>query len=107
MLLNQGELDGVRLLSRKTIELITSPKVDTNNDNIPDITIGGFHVYHDIAQKGEIFGSKGTYIGGGAFYGTFLNDPKENLSIVFMSQVLPVNSNVSDRLRVIVYQALK
>lgn len=107
MLLNKGEFDGVQLLSRKTVELITKPKVDIDNDKIPDISIGGFYVIQDIVKRGEMVGSEGAYIGSGAFYGTCLVDPKENLTVVFMSQVLPGNSNVSERLGVLVYQALK
>lgn len=107
MILNQGELDGVRLISRKTVEFITKPKIDTDYDDIPDISIGGFRVFHDIVKLGELIGSEGAYIGGGAFYGSYLIDPKENLSIVFMSQVMPARTKISERVAVMVYQTIK
>ena len=105
MLLNNGELDEIRLLSRKTVELMITPRIDVNNDKIPELGLGGFQIINDIAKLGEL-GSNGAYVGGGAFYGTWLIDPEENLTIVFMSQIMPARTYVADKFRIMVYQAL-
>jgi len=105
MMLNQGELDGIRLLGRKTVELMITPRVDVNNDKIPELGLGGLQIINNIADLGEL-GSNGAYMGGGAFYGTYLIDPKENLTMVFMSQIMPAKTDVANKFRIMVYQAL-
>jgi CubicO group peptidase (beta-lactamase class C family) len=105
MLLNDGELDGKRILSRKSVELMRTARLDWDEDQVPDMSLG-FAIVSDIGKKGEL-GSAGTYSWGGAFYTSYWVDPSENLIGVFMSQVRPANSDISDRFNVLVYQALK
>jgi CubicO group peptidase (beta-lactamase class C family) len=105
MLLNDGELDGVRILGRKSVELMRSPRVDTDNDQVPDFGLG-FSVINDLGNKGEL-GSVGEYSWGGAFFTSFWIDPRENLVAVFMSQVRPTNSDISRKFNTLVYQALE
>lgn len=105
MLLNEGELDGNRLLSRKSVELMRSPRL-----GLP-WTVGasfglGFEVLDDLGTYGEL-GSAGTYSWGGAFNTTFWIDPAENLVGVFMSQARPYTTDISARYQVLVYQALE
>ncbi len=105
MLLNDGELDGARILGRKSVELMRTARVDWDGDDAPDFGLG-FRVISDIAKQGEI-GSPGTYAWGGAFNTTYWIDPVENLVAVYMSQARPTKSDMGDRFRTLVYQALE
>jgi len=105
MLLNGGELDGARILSRKSVELMRTARVDWDGDQVPDMSLG-FSVVTDLGKRGEL-GSVGSYSWGGVFYTSYWVDPSEDLVGVFMSQVLPANSDISDKFNMLVYQALK
>lgn len=105
MLLNDGELDGVRILSRKSVELMRTARTDWDDDSVADFGLG-FQVVNDLGKAGEL-GSVGSYSWGGAFYTSFWIDPAENLVGVFMSQVRPVDSDVAVKFHTLVYQALK
>ncbi len=105
MLLNDGELDGARILSRKSVELMREARVDFDDDQFPDFGLG-FAVVGDLGRNGEL-GSVGSYSWGGAFYTSFWVDPRENLIGVFMSQARPVDSDISDMFSTLVYQALE
>lgn len=105
MLLDNGELEGARIISRKTVELMRRAKIDRNDDGEPDFGLG-FRVIKDIAKDGEL-GSDGAYSWGGAFYTSYWIDPQENLIGVFMSQLRPRNTRVSQKFRTLVYQSLE
>jgi CubicO group peptidase (beta-lactamase class C family) len=105
MLLNEGELDGVRVLSRKSVELMRTPRFDYDGDSAPDISLG-FGVVTDLGKHGEL-GSVGMYSWGGAFNTSYWIDPREGLVGVFMSQVRPVNTDITERFTTLVYQALE
>jgi CubicO group peptidase (beta-lactamase class C family) len=105
MLLNDGELDGARILSRKSVELMRVARVDWDDDQVPDFALG-FQVVSDLGKNDEL-GSVGSYSWGGAFYTSFWVDPREDLVGVFMSQARPVSSDISDKFSTLVYQALE
>lgn len=105
MLLNDGELDGTRILGRKSVELMHSGRVDWDDDQIPDFGLG-FAVNSDLAKTGEL-GSIGAYSWGGAFLTSYWIDPQENLIGVFMSQVRPTQSDIAAKFNTMVYQALE
>jgi CubicO group peptidase (beta-lactamase class C family) len=105
MLLNGGELDGARILSRKSVELMRTARVDWDDDKIPDFGLG-FSVVGDLGKVGEL-GSVGSYSWGGAFNTSFWIDPSENLIGVFMSQVRPAESDIRVKFGTLVYQALE
>jgi CubicO group peptidase (beta-lactamase class C family) len=105
MLLNEGQLDGMRVLSRKSVELMRTARFDYDGDSFPDIGLG-FSVVGDLGKHGEL-GSTGMYAWGGAFNTTFWIDPEENLVGVFMSQVRPVQSDITEKFTTLVYQALE
>ena len=105
MLLNNGELEGVRILSRKSVELMQTPRIDMNNDESKEFAFG-FRVITDLGEIGEI-GSAGTYAWGGAYYTSFWIDPQENLVGVLMSQVRPARSDLNMKFKQMVYQALE
>jgi CubicO group peptidase (beta-lactamase class C family) len=104
MLLNGGHLDGIRLLSRKTVELMTTDHV---KELRKDGGFGlGFLVTRDLAESGEI-GSLGAYGWGGFFYTRFVIDPEEELVTIFMSQKYPTGgTRLADRFRALAYQAI-
>jgi len=105
MLLNDGTLDGKRILSRKSVELMHAARVDWDGDQIPDMGLG-FQVISDLGMSGEI-GSVGSYSWGGAFNTSYWIDPSENLVGVFMSQARPVDSDIRAKFSTVVYQALE
>jgi CubicO group peptidase (beta-lactamase class C family) len=106
MLLNGGELDGVRLLSRKTVELMTSGQTG----NLPFISgyaFGlGFAVHTDRSLSGKIT-SMGEYNWGGFFATRFWVDPKEKMIGLMMTQIYPNNQlDLGDKFQVLAYQAI-
>jgi CubicO group peptidase (beta-lactamase class C family) len=106
MLLNGGELDGKRLLSRKSVELMTV-------DHLGGVTyregLGfglGFEVVKDLGARGKP-GSVGEFGWGGAYHSTYWVDPKEQLVVVYFTQVNPARGlDDHDKLRALVYQAI-
>ena len=119
MLRNKGVLNDERILGRKTVEFMTINHLPNNNDlgsmgqkvfsEMPFDGIGfglGFSVVLDPA-KGNIIGSPGEYAWGGAASTAFWIDPVEDLSVIFLTQLLPSSSYPIRRdLRVLTYQAL-
>jgi len=59
MLLNDGALDGARILGRKSVELMRTARIDWDDDQRPDMSLG-FDVIGDLGKKGEL-GSVGSY----------------------------------------------
>jgi CubicO group peptidase (beta-lactamase class C family) len=106
MLLNKGEWNGKRILSRKSVELMTV-------DHLRSIPYGdgtgfglGFEVTDDVGARGRM-GSVGEFGWGGAYHSTYWVDPKEDLVVVYFTQLIPAGS-VDDhgKLRALVYQAI-
>ena len=108
MMLNGGELDGVRILSPKTVELITSNHIGDKKLGFGREGIGfglGFAVVADPGAAGEI-GSVGEYNWGGAAGTRFWIDPDENLIGIFMVQSIPHRTRLADQFKSLVYQSL-
>ena len=106
MLLNDGELEGVRILGRKSVELMRTPRVDWDDDGTRDFGLG-FMVVGDLGGNRAELGSVGAYSWGGAFYTTFWIDPSEGLVAVLMSQGRPLVSDIDAVFRTLVYQSLE
>ena len=104
MLLNGGELDGVRILSPKTIDLMTSNQVGT----LFDRSGRGFGLAFATVDRlgADGLASVGAWGWGGAYGSNYKVDPKEHLVMVFMIQQLPNRSDVASRFPTLVYQAL-
>jgi CubicO group peptidase (beta-lactamase class C family) len=90
MLLNNGELDGERILGRKAVELMHADHMNDVADRSSGSKTGGdfhfgltFGIDGKPGNRGEL-GSEGVYWWGGAYGTTFWIDPKENLIGVFM-----------------------
>jgi len=107
MFLNNGELDGVRLLSRKTVELMTATNhigdLSAEFLHDKDWKFGlGFAIQqgrgHDVDS-----GDDGTYEWAGIYSTRFSIDPKEQKITIFMSQTSPFGLHFSlwDRLLVL------
>ncbi|MBL8267119.1 serine hydrolase domain-containing protein [Steroidobacter sp.] len=118
MLLNGGVLDDVRLLSPKTIELMTVNHLPGGKE-LPDMSVSlfseasysgvgfglGFAVTTHPA-RGLIPGSAGDYSWGGMASTYFWIDPREQLIVIFMTQLIPSTIyNLRRELRTLVYSA--
>ena len=92
MMLNGGQLDGVRLLGRKTVELMTRDHtrgIDMSWTLRPGWGFGlGVAVHAAPGTSGDT-ASMGTYGWGGAAGTRFLIDPAEDLIVLYMVQILP------------------
>lgn len=100
MLVGQGELDGERIISRKTLELMTLNHLPGGR-TLPEHTIDAlFTEYHGIGfglgvgvmvdpARAQVSGSPGEFFWTGAFGSLAFVDPREQLSVVFMTQALP------------------
>ncbi|MBC2839330.1 serine hydrolase [Robiginitalea sp. SC105] len=107
MMENGGTLGGVRLLSPRTVELMTVNHLGEEVDFGPGRGFGlGFEVVTDMGRNGT-YGSVGQYGWGGAYHSTYWVDPREELIVVYFTQVRP-NTRVPDHglLGNLVYQAL-
>ena len=118
-LLRRGELDGVRLLSPRTVALMTSNHLPGDVDleaygrplfaEMPFNGFGfglGFSVLKD-AVKAKTLSSAGEFAWGGAASTAFWVDPAEELTAMFFTQLLPSSTHpIRQHLRQLVYQAL-
>jgi CubicO group peptidase (beta-lactamase class C family) len=104
MLLNDGNFDGKRLLSRKSVELLRTARTDLDQNGVDDFGLG-FWVTK-LSERGEL-GSNGAYSWGGAFNTHYWIDPQEKLIGVLMTQVRPTRSDIKRRVETVVYQALQ
>jgi CubicO group peptidase (beta-lactamase class C family) len=120
MFANGGQLDGARIISRKTIDLMTA-------DNLPpDILMGesarrlgplepsarmgqgfglGFAVRNEQGRN-PLLGSPNDYHWGGAYGTYFWHDPRERMYVVFMMQAPAAAEQYRNLVRDLVYQAL-
>jgi CubicO group peptidase (beta-lactamase class C family) len=108
MYLNGGELNGVRILSRTTVEFMMG-------NHIGDLWGADGDSYHGLAfgvlkQKGEEMGGKGsagTFEWGGYFNTQYFADPEENIIGILLKQTQgPVSDNTAWKFRILVGQAV-
>ena len=106
MLLNGGVLEGARLLSPKTVQLMTSNQIgDLNLGTGVKFTLG-FALDLGPGHSGNI-GSRGVYSWGGFFNTRFWVDPREELVGVIMTQRYPNNDvDILSKFRVMMYQSI-
>ncbi len=106
MTLNGGQFNGYRLLSPKTVELMTT-------NHLRDIPFRpgqgfglGFSITTDLGDRG-ILGSVGEYGWGGAYHSTYWVDPQEQLVVVYLTQLIPAQGlDDASKLRNGIYQAI-
>lgn len=108
MLLNEGSFNNRQLLSRKTIQTMTTNQIGENYiwDNENKFGLG----FELITEKGisSYLGSVGAYRWGGMYTTEFMIDPKEKLIVLFYTNVNP-NSywHFNSINKTLMYQALK
>ena len=118
MLRRGGELDGKRILGPRTIELMTKNHLEGGKD-LTKMAIGSFS---ETANEGVGFGlgfamtlgeveagglGNGDYYWGGAASTIFWVDPKEDLDVIFMTQLMPsATFNFRGQLKSIVYSSI-
>ena len=119
MLLNRGELDGHRILGRKTVEYMATNHMPGNVDlaamgqpvfsetSYHGIGFGlGFSVVLDPAAAG-VLDSPGEFAWGGAASTYFWVDPLEDMTVVFLTQLLPSSTHpIRRELKTLIYQAI-
>jgi CubicO group peptidase (beta-lactamase class C family) len=121
MMLNGGTLDGVQILSPKTVALFSLNFLPGNRE-IVDMSFPGMFSESDYAGVGfslgcgvnvdiaktRLPGTLGAYFWGGAAATAFWIDPKEELAVVFMTQVIGSEARLTLRrdLRTLVYSAM-
>ncbi|MCY4402863.1 MAG: serine hydrolase [Candidatus Poribacteria bacterium] len=107
MMLNEGELNGNRLLGRKTVELMTMSHIPDDWQPLWRTGSGfglGFAVVTDVAET-HTLGSLGTYSWGGLASTTFWIDPVEDLIAIMMTQLIG-DSPFHPQFRVLTYQSI-
>jgi CubicO group peptidase (beta-lactamase class C family) len=103
LFLNKGEYNGVRLLSRKTVELMLTPQVQPPLNNQVGLGFGLETEKNDHTGPSSI----GTFSWGGAFNTQYWADPKEKLvGIIYMNTYGGPNRNTADKFKVLTYQAI-
>ena len=108
MLLNGGELSGVRLLGRKTVELMTANHTAAlHTEGAPGFGFGlGVQVVTDLGATGQL-GSVGTHGWSGAAGTIMFVDPVEHIAAILMLNLRPhAHLNVRRDFRTLTYQAL-
>jgi CubicO group peptidase (beta-lactamase class C family) len=120
MLANGGEIDGVRILGRKTVELMTCNHLPGGGELREFALPGGYgEVGFDGVGFGltmaiglgpaatQTIGTAGDYMWGGAASTIFWVDPVEDLVVVFMTQLMPSGTfNFRGQLKTMVYPAI-
>lgn len=113
-LCNGGSYKGVRILGRKTIDVMTSDQLIRQNENgkgfsqKPGLTYGLGFSLKTAAGQAINPKSPGTYEWGGAFNTKFFIDPAEELTFVGMTQIIPfVRPDFWDKLYAIIYGAIE
>jgi CubicO group peptidase (beta-lactamase class C family) len=105
MLLNKGEYNGKRILSRRTVELITSNQIGELNLGTDKFGLG-FDITTAAGQARNGV-SEGSFSWGGIFGTIYWADPKESLVCLMYIQQLPLShSEIQEKFRVLVYQTL-
>ena len=101
---NGGALDGVRILSPRSVALMT-----TNQSGTLHSTTGlGFGFGFETVDRYGAAGlaSVGSYDWGGAYGSNYRVDPAGRLVMVMMIQLMPSSSDLGDKFPTLVYQAL-
>jgi CubicO group peptidase (beta-lactamase class C family) len=119
MLRRGGELDGIRLLSPRTVSYMTSNHLPGHADLeeigrplFAETTYAGVGFGLGVSVvtdplAGKVLTSLGEYGWGGAFSTTWWVAPREDLSVLFFTQLLPSSTHpIRSQLKQLVYQAL-
>jgi CubicO group peptidase (beta-lactamase class C family) len=104
MIRRGGEIDGVRVLSPRAVDLMATNQVGTLYSS-NGLGFGfGFETTERYGAKG--MASVGTFGWGGAYGTTYWIDPKARMIAVMMIQMLPNTTGIADRFSATLYQSL-
>ena len=104
MIRHGGTLDGVRILSPRSVQLMTTNQVGALH-SASGLGFGlGFEVTERYGASG--MDSVGAFGWGGAYGSTYRVDPKAKMTLVLMIQMLPNTTGIAERFNTLVYQAL-
>ena len=108
MLLNHGEFNGNKILSRKTIELMTRNQIGNSEVSWSHHKFGlGFELIDENAASHHLW-SPGSYKWGGMYYTDYLIDPTENMILLIYTNIEPYRGpSIHERFHNVVYQSLK
>jgi CubicO group peptidase (beta-lactamase class C family) len=111
MLLNGGELDGRRLLSPLTVDLMTSDHIGEVPAGRVAPGSGGFGLGFAVAAAPNTVGdyqegSEGAFRWRGFFNTMFWVDPEEEIVGVLMTQLFPNTTDLQPQFRIMTYQAV-
>ena len=106
MMLNGGEFDGTRILTRRTVDVMTvdhTGEIEFENGQGFGL---GFSIVMDPGTSG-LPASVGEYGWGGAYHSTYWVDPQEEMVVVYLTQLIPAR-DIDDhgKLRTLVYQSI-
>lgn len=103
LFLNYGEYNGVRLLSRKTVELMLTSQLQ---EPIPNQVGLGFGL--ETEKNDHLLPrTPGSFYWGGAFCSRYWADPKENLiGLIYTNTYLNQHSDIREKFQVVTYQAI-
>ncbi|MFC1693949.1 serine hydrolase domain-containing protein [Candidatus Latescibacterota bacterium] len=103
MILNGGELEGARLLSRKSVELMTNNSLGDLWNEKEKFGLG-FGIRPLNGHFDEL-GTAGTYRWSGYFGTNFWVDPEEEMIMIILTQLRP-RTNLNSKFKVLAYQAV-
>lgn len=104
MVRNGGALNGTRILSEHTVRLMTTNQV---GGLYPTQGLGWSLAFETTERYGATgLASEGSFGWGGAYGSRYIVDPRERLTIVFMIQLIPNNTDIREKFPVMIYQAL-
>lgn len=106
MLAGGGSLGATRILGPRTVALMTTDHADTLFSR-NGMGFGlGFEILEDPGRAGQ-YGNVGRYGWGGAYATSYWIDPKDELVVVLMTQLLPGRAwETWDQVRAVIYQAI-
>ncbi len=106
MLLNRGTLDGVRLLSPATVDMLHRDHLGARYNGDGEGAGFGFWVQKSPGTRSEL-GSEGAYGWGSAYSPQYVVDPRQRLLFIYMAQLRPAgDSTLNQRVKVLARQAL-
>ena len=118
MLANAGELDGVRILSPRTVKMMASNHLPGNVDLtafgrplFSETTFDGIGFGLGVSVTldpiaGKVPGNAGEFAWGGAASTAFLVDPVDDLTVMFFTQLMPSSTHpIRSQLKQLIYQS--
>jgi CubicO group peptidase (beta-lactamase class C family) len=105
MMLNGGEYNGVRILSRNSVRMMTQNQIGELDNGVNKFGLG----FGITTEKGSSLLplNEGSFQWGGMFSTTYWADPKEKIVGLFYTNIYPAaHGDIHDRFKVLMYQAI-